>query len=130
MSQKIPTKKRSGVIWYDKEGKPFPSYVLGSKKWLEQTNKIEKLLTDRKYKVVKQETVGKYWVSTVWLGIDHSFNWFKDEPNPKPLIFETMVFKVINGKKDYSGEEQVRYVTEEQAKAGHKKMVKKYKEVK
>jgi hypothetical protein len=31
--------------------------------------------------------VGQYWVSTVFLGLDH--NWLSEEP---PLLFETMVF--------------------------------------
>lgn len=51
-------------------------------------------------------------VSTVWLGVDHQFG---DGP---PLIFETMVF---GGPLD---QEQERYSTEEQARAGHEDMVK------
>jgi hypothetical protein len=50
-------------------------------------------------------------LSTVWLGLDHSFG-----AGP-PLIFETMVF---GGPND---EEQERYSTEEEAKAGHAAMV-------
>jgi hypothetical protein len=41
---------------------------------------------DEKYRIIKQEYVGDYWVSTVWLGLDHSFG------HGPPLIFETMVF--------------------------------------
>lgn len=29
-------------------------------------------------------------VSTVFLGLDHSFNW--DNPNQLPIVFETMIF--------------------------------------
>jgi len=61
--------------------------------------------------------VGDYIVSTVDLGIDHSFG---DGP---PLYYETMIFKkdkdgkiVFGGEFDY----QERYTTEEQAKIGHK----------
>lgn len=36
--------------------------------------------------VLKQEDVGAYRVSTVFLGIDHSFG------RGKPLLFETMIF--------------------------------------
>ena len=50
-------------------------------------------------------------VSTVWLGMDHSFG---DGP---PLIFETMVF---GGELD---QECDRYTTEEQAQQGHAAMV-------
>jgi hypothetical protein len=37
-------------------------------------------------RIVKQEDVGNVWVSTVFLGIDHSFN------GGPPLLFETMAF--------------------------------------
>jgi hypothetical protein len=50
-------------------------------------------------------------VSTVWLGINH--NLF----GGPPLIFETMVF---GGPLD---QEQERYATEEQARAGHAEML-------
>jgi hypothetical protein len=36
---------------------------------------------------VKQENVGKFWISTVFLGLDHNF--FDDGP---PVLWETMVF--------------------------------------
>jgi|ERR1700679_500410 len=45
------------------------------------------LFENFQYKIIKQENVGKYFVSTVWLGID--MNYRKDGP---PLIFETMIF--------------------------------------
>ena len=54
-------------------------------------------------------------VSTVFLGMDHGFG-------GKPLIFETMVFSknvAMDGDMD-------RYSTEEEAKTGHDKMVKKW----
>jgi len=65
---------------------------------------------------IKKNTVGKYVVSTIYLGLDHNFG------EGKPLIFETMVFE--------EGEEEVdveRYETVEQAKEGHERFVKKYK---
>ena len=37
-------------------------------------------------RIVKQEEVGPYWVSTVFLGLDHDFT----ESGP-PLLFETIV---------------------------------------
>ena len=38
-------------------------------------------------KIVKQETIGPYWVSTVFLGLDH--NWSRTGP---PILWETLVF--------------------------------------
>jgi hypothetical protein len=42
-------------------------------------------------RIVKQEYVGPFWVSTVFLGLDHSF--LDDTP---PALFETMVFRDPN----------------------------------
>lgn len=61
--------------------------------------------------------VGDYLVSTVDLGINHSF----DET---PLYYETMVFKRINGKLDLHELFCERYTTEKQARKGHKLVVK------
>lgn len=73
-------------------------------------------LMNPKIKIVKQETLPNgYWVSTVWLGLDH--RWGKGQP----LIFETMVF--------YQGESDLdmqRYSTEAEAIVGHKALVKKW----
>jgi hypothetical protein len=66
------------------------------------------------YKIVVKDEVGSYIVSTVWLGLNH--NW---RPEGPPLIFETMVFK--DG--DWSGLEQRRYSTEEEAVQGHAAML-------
>lgn len=74
---------------------------------------------DRKTKIVKQEYVffGLFWVSTVWLGLDHSWS-----PLAPPLIFESMVFpKHTFGELDMN-----RYTTEEEALIGHKELVKKW----
>lgn len=59
------------------------------------------------YKRIGDDERNGVRVSTVWLGLNH--NW-GDGP---PLIFETMVF---GGDHD---EEQWRWSTEEQARAGH-----------
>ena len=56
---------------------------------------------------VGEDEIGEVSVSTVWLGLDHSFG------NGPPLIFETMIF---GGEHD--GEEW-RYSTKEQALLGH-----------
>lgn len=57
------------------------------------------------------------WVSTVWLGLDHSFG---DGP---PLIFETMVFESQDHLSDLDCN---RYSTEAEALAGHAAMVEKW----
>ena len=96
------------------------------------------------YRIVKQEYVGDYWVSTVWLGLDHGFG------GGAPLIFVTMVFNHSKAEPppfpntmDFESEEFKewsenypeqtsasdldceRYATEEQALAGHQAMVEK-----
>ena len=61
--------------WYNREGRRI------------STSEANALLGDFDYKVVARTEVGPYVVSTVWLGLDHSY---RDEG--PPLIFETMVF--------------------------------------
>ena len=56
-------------------------------------------------------------ISTVFLGLDHNYG------EGPPLIFETMVFGSEN---DSSDLDMDRYSTEEQALAGHKTMVEKW----
>lgn len=68
-------------------------------------------------RVVEQTEIGEVSVSTVHLVIDHRF--FGQGP---PLIFESMVFGGhLNG-------EQLRYSTEQEARAGHKELVYRVKE--
>lgn len=66
------------------------------------------------YKRVAEDTIGDYWVSTVWLGMNHNFG---DGP---PLIFETMVFNQATGESDL---ECKRYPDEIEAMRGHNEMV-------
>lgn len=62
-----------------------------------------------KTKPVALDKIGKVRVSTVFLGLDHSFG------RGEPLLFETMIF---GGKHD---EYQERYTTWTEAEAGHAK---------
>ena len=92
-------------------------------KWFEHHDK------DR---IVKQENIGGIRVSTVFLGLDHSFG------KGPPILWETMCFRrnpkemVINGKKmkyresldDFSERCSGTY---EQAEAMHERMVKRIK---
>ena len=65
------------------------------------------------------ETPSGHLVSTVWLGLDHRFG------EGPPLIFETMVFGPAESGHDLECE---RYSTEEEAKEGHARILKKWSE--
>jgi len=67
---------------------------------------------DNNSNLVKKKQIGDAYISTVFLGIDHSGNL-----DGKPLLFETMVF---GGEYD---RHQERYYTYEEAVEGHKKIV-------
>lgn len=92
----------------DKNGEPKEETdLLKWGKWMEIGNRI-----------VKQEYIGDYFVSTVFLGLNHNFE------VGEPLLFETKVFNT----KDYSRHlGQERYATKKEALEGHKLLVKKYK---
>lgn len=91
-------------IWFDRHG--IPIY---------DTAEVERLLRDMSYKRVARSKVisaadptKSFDVSTVWLGVDHSFG------EGIPLIFETMVF----AEGDSMDLDCRRYATEEQARGG------------
>jgi len=93
--------------YYDKQGLPI-SMV----EW-------ENLFEDHEYRIVKQEVLENgIFISTVWLGLDHSFG-FDD----KLKIFETMVFP---SEGDYNDIDTLRYSSLEEAEKGHKELVKKW----
>lgn len=64
---------------------------------------------------VADEKIGDVRISTIFLGLDHSFG------SGPPLLFETMVF---GGPLD---QEMDRYSTREEAEKGHKEMIDKVK---
>lgn len=84
-------------LYYDRQGNPADAA------------EFERAFSGDRH--VGLDTIDDVTVSTVFLGIDHSFG------SGPPLLFETMVF---GGPLD---EEQVRYSTEAEAAAGHKAMV-------
>lgn len=47
---------------------------------------------DHGSRILKQEHVGTTWVSTVFLGMDHSFSAMSGHRDHVPDLFETMVF--------------------------------------
>jgi len=93
-----------------------PMYYLKDGTPIHDTLEWAKLMEDIKYRRVAKTTLpNKLWVSTVWLGLDHSF--LRTGP---PLIFETMVFR------NSESIDETRYSTWAQAKAGHIDMVHKW----
>lgn len=74
-------------------------------------------------RIVRQNEIRDKLVSTVFLSVDHDFNFDdrlirfnEDKPNPKPVVFETMIKCREKGWLDY----QVRYRTYKEALAGHR----------
>jgi hypothetical protein len=88
------------MAWYilDENNKPIPSTIVDCGKWLEK---------NPERKAVKQEHVGDIFISTVFLGLDHS--WQSDVP----VLWETMIF---GGEHD---QYQDRYTSVEDALEGH-----------
>lgn len=93
------------TMYYDRAGKPLS---------LEEWAALFESGGREEMKRVDATNVGGYWVSTVWLGLDHSFG------GGPPLIFETMVFN-----DEGEGDEvyMTRYATEEGARYGHRWVV-------
>lgn len=89
-------------------------YILKGKKVVSCDNILDWVrVFEKQDRIVAQDNVVDIKISTVFLGIDHSFG-----VGP-PLIFETMVF---GGDLD---QEMDRYSTWKEAVNGHKKMVRK-----
>lgn len=64
---------------------------------------------------VADDTVGNLRVSTVFLGLNHSFL-----DDGRPLLFETMVFALEDGRgAEAEGFDMQRYSTYDEAEAGH-----------
>lgn len=100
--------------YYSRKGEGYEDVLDWAKAFEPPKDKEAREKWYKEVRVVKQENTWMgFWVSTVWLGLDHSFL-----PTQDPLIFETMVF--FRGKSDLDMD---RYTTERQAKAGHKRMV-------
>ena len=89
-------------IWKDKEAIPIVDVI----EWATWFEKNERRVGFTEIRDVE--------VSTVFLGLDHSFGVIEE-----PLIFETMVF---GGPLD---QDQEHYSTWDQAEEGHKRMVEK-----
>ena len=92
-------------MYYDRDGQPITSQQWGE------------LFTNLDYKVVQQDKVNGYFISTVWLGMNHAYG--LDSPL---AIFESMVFN----EGSYEDLDCIRYATEAEAKAGHLALVEQY----
>lgn len=87
--------------WYIlKDKHPVPVDMLQAAKWLSEINNKRIAFTE----------IRGIQISTVFLGLDHSFM------SDIPVLFETMVF---GGTLDNEGE---RYYTYQEAEEGHKRM--------
>jgi hypothetical protein len=89
--------------WYilNNNNKPIPASIIEAADWLEEGS-------DRR--TVKRDEIGDILVSTVFLGLDHSWT-----PGGKPVLWETMIF---GGEHD---QYQERYTSHKDALEGHKK---------
>ncbi|MDO8144825.1 MULTISPECIES: hypothetical protein [unclassified Isoptericola] len=100
----------NGLPYYDRQGRR-----ISHAEWLDH-------MADFEFRGVAFDALGRYQVSTVWLGTD---NW-RGLPVARPLIFETMVFPVLKPSlpgvrgPDYGPPCTTRrYATEAEALAGH-----------
>lgn len=91
-------------LYYDMQGRPIS---------------LEELVTSfsSKDRIICQTEGRLFFISTVWLGLDHNF-----AVHGPPLIFETMVF----GQRDWKDLDMRRYSTLAEAKGGHLDMVYKW----
>ena len=95
-------------MWYslDKENNPVACVDMGHyMAWVEN---------NQGQTIVKQDSIGDISVSTVFLGLDHSFS----TPRNSPILWETMIF---GGENDQAYQE--RYASYEQAIEGHQKAI-------
>lgn len=109
-------------IFFNKQGEPITA------------SEYAALRGDDNYFRIGDTRVGNIWVSTVWLGCDHSFS---NHAKGRVLQFETMAFRMKNDRDGYEvpgeslegeGDQYFdRYWTEEDAIKGHKVIVERVK---
>lgn len=89
-------------------------YILDKKKNIKECDLLEwaRWFENPNNRIVKQTTIKKSKISTVFLGLDHSFS-----NKGKPILWETMIF----GGKDDGYQE--RYTSEKDALKGHQKAI-------
>jgi len=89
----------NNLLWIEKDGKPVPATSEEFGVWFE-----------RQDRQVARNRVNGRLVSTVFLGIDHSFR------GDVPILYETMIFC---DNQDELHQFQRRYATREEALIGH-----------
>lgn len=110
-----PAPVDTGNYIIDNEHRPI--HVTDSKMWAQWLATHDTRL--------KQENIGPYRVSTIFLGVDHNhFRLFLGDGAGPPILFETMVFNVIGH--DISLAVQERYETWDEALAGHERIAAKF----
>ena len=82
-----------------------------------QYDELEVLICHPGYKIVKQEQLGPYFISTVWLGVPHGLD--------RSCYFETMVFTEYTEYVEIGEQimECTRYYTLKEAEEGHENVV-------
>jgi hypothetical protein len=78
----------------------------------------QRLHEDKSYKFIGRSKVGKYLISTVWVGMVFIYE------SEEPLLFETMVFEIKDGEVDFNDLYVRKYATEKEAETGHDEVVK------
>lgn len=94
------------ISYYDREGN------------LLELDEYARLMSQAEYVRVKKTEGPGWFVSTVWLGLDHDFT-----GKGPPLIFETMLFYTDGGKIHSNDSMMTRAATENEALANHHEMV-------
>lgn len=109
------------IAYYDRQGRPLPDPLTDRERW---EREVLPLMTPEYKRVAEDYVPGPngttYYVSTVWLGLDH--NW---DGGP-PLIFETTVFPYDaggTGKPYHSERHCARYTSEAEAQVEHQTLV-------
>jgi hypothetical protein len=100
------------MAWYilDNNHKPVPAEVLVAAKWIEDNLNRKKVGYDELTDINGDDIR----VSTVFLGLDHTMPWDKDQT---PILWETMIF---GGEYD---QYQYRYSSYQDALEGHQKAI-------
>lgn len=96
--------RTEGKYILDKQGNPIEETNLFTwADWMENHSRV-----------LKQNRVGDFLISTVFLGLDHNFD------GGIPILYETMVFR--NG----DSVDTERYETKDQALEGHERFISQY----